>query len=70
MYLNGKSYFKIHSLSAFEEVQLIGTKKIITLHEAKILPDRNFIADLLINYATFAVVVGEEEYEKVSSATL
>ena len=65
MYLNGKSYFKIHSLSAFDEVQLIGTKKIITSHTANILPDRNFIADLLINYRAFAVEIKEEEYVKI-----
>lgn len=65
MYRNGKSYFKIFSGSEFEEVQLIGTKKIVQRHQAKILPDRNFIYDLLLNYEDFAVESSEEEYAKL-----
>ena len=62
MYLNGKSYFKIISLSEFDEVQLIGSKKIITSHIVKILPDRNFIMDLLIDYSLFAEEITEKRY--------
>ena len=61
-YKNGKSYFKISSQLEFEEIQLIGEKKIVTKHNAKILPDHNFIHDLLLNYADFTEEISEEEY--------
>lgn len=46
-YKNGKSYFKIISREEFEEIQIVGTKKIIHLVAAKQLPEMNQIYDLV-----------------------
>lgn len=46
-YKNGKSYFKIISREEFEEIQIVGTKKIIHLVTAKQLPEMNQIYDLV-----------------------
>jgi len=46
-YSNNKSYFKVLGPALFEEVQIIGRYYTEHLYEAKILPDRNFIADMI-----------------------
>lgn len=64
-YKNNKSYFKIISKEEFEEIQVFGNT--YTLHhlKAKILPDRNLIEDLSINYITYCDVISEKEYEAI-----
>lgn len=64
-YKNNKNYFRINSAETLEEIQLIGNRKTITIMEVKILPDRNFLMDLLFNYESFAEVITEEEYFKI-----
>ncbi len=49
MYNNGKSYFKIISRNEFEEIQLIGSKKITHHIQAVQLPEMNHIYDLVYN---------------------
>lgn len=49
-YKNAQSYFKITSESSFIEYKLLGKKLEMYAIEAKILPDRNYIQDLLYNY--------------------
>lgn len=61
-YKNNKNFFKISNESEFEEISFIGTKVIVTKHLAKILPDRNLIADLLHD-SNFAEQSSKEEYE-------
>ena len=46
----------------FEEISFIGSKIVVTKHLAKILPDRNLIADLLYDI-NFAKHSSKEEYE-------
>ncbi len=46
----------------FEEISFIGSKIVVTKHLAKILPDRNLIADLLYDI-NFAEHSSKEEYE-------
>ena len=60
-YKNGQSYFKISSESAFVEYKLMGEKLDKYEIEAKILPDRNYIHDLLYNY--------EEHWEKLDESS-
>jgi len=70
-YSNNKSYFKIHSLTQWEELQVIGNKVIVSVFEVKILPDRNFMNDMLSNEGNRWMVVSEAEYELIKSkATL
>jgi len=61
-YKNNKSFFKIINENEFEEISFIGKKTIVTKHQAKILPDRNLIADLLQD-RNIADVSNQEEYE-------
>lgn len=61
-YKNNKNFFKIISENEFDEISFVGTKVIVTNHLAKILPDRNLIADLLYD-SNFAEPSSQEEYE-------
>lgn len=63
-YKNDKSYFKIINPRMFEEIQIIGSKKIVKQIEAKLFPEVLFIQDLLINYSEMAYEINEEEYIK------
>lgn len=61
-YKNNKHFFKIINENEFEEISFIGSKVIVTKHLAKILPDRNLIADLLYD-SNIADQSTQEEYE-------
>ena len=63
-YSHGKTYFKVLSATEFEELQIIGGN--CTLHHivARILPDRNYIHDLTINYQQHWEKITEKEYEE------
>jgi hypothetical protein len=64
-YKNNKNYFKVISENEFEELSIIGTKLIINSHQAKILPDRNFIFDLIENSDSLFLNSSEEEYNTI-----
>ena len=61
-YKNGKSYFKIINPRSFEEVQLIGSKRIVRETVALRYPEITFITDLLLNYSEMAEKITEAEY--------
>ena len=60
-YKNNKHFFRIFSPEEFEEISFIGSRKIVTTHKVKILPDRNLIYDLLYD-TTIADAITEKEY--------
>ena len=64
-YKNGLSYFKILSLTEFEEVKVVGGKRIIHHVVAKQYPEKVFIHDLLFKYEGFAEEIGEKEYPTI-----
>jgi len=64
-YKNNKSYFKITSSDSFEEISSIGSKFFFTNYTAKILPDRNLISDMLVNYGDHWLIIDEEEYNSI-----
>ena len=64
-YKNNKSYFKIIQPKLFEEIQIIGSKKIIKEVEAKQFLEMLFISDLISNYSEMADEISEEEYLRV-----
>jgi hypothetical protein len=64
-YKNNKNFFKITSENEFEELSIIGTKLIIKNHLVKILPDRNFIFDLIENSDSLFLNSSEEEYNNL-----
>lgn len=60
-YRNGRSFFKIIHPTLVEEVQLVGSRRVIHRLEALLYPDKVFIADLLLD-RTVAFEATEEEY--------
>lgn len=61
-YKNNKSYFKIIHAGLFEEIQIIGSKKVIKQTEAKLFPEVVFVRDLALNYHHMADEISETEY--------
>lgn len=49
----------------FEEVQLIGSLRVVKRIEAKLFPEKTFIHDLVFDYAAMAEEIGEAEYEQI-----
>jgi hypothetical protein len=68
-YANDKSYFKVISSDKFEEIQIIGTKVVLHIFEAKILPDRNYIYDLTFNHKENWIECSAEEYENLKATS-
>jgi hypothetical protein len=66
-YKNGRNYFKILNPAAFEEIRLVGKLTLVSLTEAKLFPEQNFVRDLLYGYTDFAEEISREDYEKVRS---
>jgi hypothetical protein len=66
-YKNSKSYFKIMGELNFEEIKIIGIKKLVSSIEAKQYPEKLFIADLLYDFSEFAEEIFENEYEAVKT---
>ena len=64
-YKNNKSYFKIINPLLFEEIQIIGTKKIVRQTEVKLFPEHNFVHDLVFSYSEMAYEIKSEEYERI-----
>jgi hypothetical protein len=62
-YRNGLSYFRILNESSFEEYKLFQGKVEKYLFKASILPDRNFIQDMLHNYEEHWEEVSEENFQ-------
>jgi hypothetical protein len=62
-YKNNKHFFKIINESEFDEISFIGSKAMAAKHIAKILPDRNFISDLLNDIGNTSEIATEQEYE-------
>lgn len=46
----------------FEEIQLIGNKKVIRQTKANLFPEQNFVRDLVFSYADMALEISEAEY--------
>jgi len=62
-YANNLSFFKIISPDSFEELKVTGNYYSIIIIHAKILPERNFIEDMLKNENGNWVEIGENEFE-------
>jgi hypothetical protein len=66
MYRNGLTWIRIDSSTHFTEIRKIGSRYERTEYEAKILPDRNHIMDLLISFEPFAVEIQSDVFDKVA----
>ena len=66
-YAHNKTFFKISSFNEFEEIQIQGNGIKKYTFKAKILPDRNYISDLVYNKDKNWIEIEEKEYNKISS---
>lgn len=64
-YKNNKSYFRINSEETFDEIRATGNKYFLYHFTAKILPDRNFISDMLKNTGGNWETITESEYNSI-----
>lgn len=64
-YSHNKTFFKVISFDEFEEIQIQGDGIKRFKFVAKILPERNYIQDLISNDQQNWVEIDEEEYERV-----
>ena len=62
-YKNGLSYFIITDLSHFEEYKLLGNTLEKYSIEATILPDRNFIQDMLTDYSAYWEKIDQKTFD-------
>jgi len=69
-YKNNKSYFKIIHPRLFEEIQVVGSRKIVKQTEAKLFPEVVFIKDLVLNYSEMADEINELEYEEILNSVV
>jgi len=67
-YKNNKSYFKIIQADLFEEIQIVGSKKIIKQTKAIQYPEMVFIRDLVFDYAEMALEITEIEYLSIKNS--
>lgn len=63
-YKNEKSYFKVISPDEFEEIVHIGRAFRRDLYKAKILPERNLIADLIALKDAHWEAISKREYNE------
>lgn len=64
-YPNDMSFFKIEDADHFVELKRTGKKVEVHTFEAKILPDRNFIRDMIDQKDGHWVESSEAEFEEV-----
>ncbi|WP_317899668.1 hypothetical protein [Aurantibacillus circumpalustris] len=64
-YKNNKSYFKIIHPRLFEEIQIIGSKKVVKQIEARLFPEVLFIQDLVLNFGEMADEIQEVDYLRI-----
>ena len=69
-YPNNKSFFKVFSADEFEEIQVLGNHYFVTQVKARILPDRNFIADMIKAEQNWVKIEATEYVEVAERASL
>lgn len=63
-YYHGTTYFKIISADSFEELKIMGNNYSLKYYKATILPDRNYIADLIKNEGNHWEIIDEREFNE------
>jgi len=63
-YTNGKSYFEISSAEEFTEYQVQFGTLIKSHFKANILPDRNYISDMLYDYHAHWEEIDRQEFQR------
>ena len=65
-YPHERTYFKVISPDEWEEVHIMGNRYTVHQFKATILPDRNYIQDLIFDYENNWVKITAEEYEIIA----
>jgi hypothetical protein len=63
-YEHGSTYFKIISADSFEELKIMGNNYSLKHYKATILPDRNYISDLIKNEGNHWKIIEEYEFNE------
>lgn len=63
-YEHGNTYFKIISADSFEELKIMGNNYSLKYYKATILPDRNYISDLIKNEGNHWKIIDEREFNE------
>lgn len=63
-YEHGTTYFKIISIDSFEELKIMGNNYSLKKYKASILPDRNYISDLIKNEGNHWKIIDEWEFNE------
>lgn len=63
-YPHNRTWFKVLGDDQFEELQVLGERYTLIHHKATILPDFNYIIDLVHNYEPYWEPVTEEAWEE------
>ena len=66
-YKNEKSFFKIISKTEFEEIKFLKNKGELHYFKAKILPDFNFILDMINDFTPYWEASSEKEFKIAKS---
>lgn len=64
-YTHGNTYFKISSNDSFEELKIMGNNYSVKHYKATILPDRNYISDLIKNEGNHWEIIEETDFNEV-----
>lgn len=67
MYTNGASYFRINSMEHFDEIKKMPFGFTHYSFQVRILPDRNYIHDMLNCDNNYWVEISESEFETVNA---
>jgi hypothetical protein len=68
-YQDTDTWFEIHSEQSFDELKIMGSRFALVHFEARILPDRNFIYDLIhCNHQGIMVVSGNDFKQTLQDA--
>ncbi len=65
-YSNNKVFFEFHDGNSFTEIKLSGKSLYeVNKFEAKILPDRVFISDLLNDTGNHILIIKQDEFKSI-----
>lgn len=64
-YHNNSSYFKINSFDSFVELKRMPKGFVLYEFSAKILPDRNYIHDMIFDYELYWNEIDKNEFEAI-----
>lgn len=67
-YHNNSSYFKIISFDSFVELKKMPKGFVLYEFRAKILPDRNYIHDMIFDYDLYWKEIDTKEFDEILSS--